>query len=155
MVLKVTQPATFSSDACRRILVRCSRLQAMKRRWRGVAEDGREFVFELEQPLVHGSVAWIEAGIAYVIEVEPEPLLEISLDVAPSAAAGIGWAVGNMHLELMSEPARLLTPDEPAARQLLDRISVPYQTVVDRFRPGRFARGPRNPTHELGSSHRH
>lgn len=127
----------------------------MKRRWRASAEDGREFVFELERPLTHGEVIHREENTAYVIEVDPEALLEISLALAPSAAAGIGWAVGNLHLELMAEPHRLLTPDEPAARQVLERLGVPFQTVTDRFRPGRFSRGAQVPSHELGTSHRH
>ena len=80
--------------------------------------------------------------------------MEIPLDLSPSAAAGIGWAVGNLHLELSAEPARLLAPDEPAVRQLLDRLGVPYRAATAIFRPGRFARG-NLPVHELGPGHKH
>lgn len=130
------------------------RLTLAKRLWRGVAEDGTEFGFELEKPLRHGDTFRQTASVRYVIRQVPEALLEISLDVAPSAAAGIGWAVGNLHLELSAEPARLLALDEPAVRQLLARLQVPCKPVTAVFRPGRFARGDL-PTHELGSSHRH
>ncbi len=85
----------------------------------------------------------------------PEPVVEISLEIAPSAAAGIAWAIGNLHLELQAEPARLLAPDEPAVRQLLERLKMPYTQTTAVFRPGRFARGNQNASHELGPSHRH
>ena len=70
------------------------------------------------------------------------------------AAAGIGWAIGNLHLELSAEPTRLITADEPAVRQLLERLKVPYRQTTGIFRPGRFARGAQ-PSHELGPSHKH
>ena len=81
-------------------------------------------------------------------------MLEISLEVAPSAAAGIGWAIGNLHMELSAEPTRLLAPDDPAVRQLLDRLSVSYRPISALFRPGRFSRGSQQP-HEIGPSHKH
>ncbi len=136
------------------VALRVPRLTLAKRIWRGAAEDGTEFGFELERPLQPGETVWQTARARYVVQQQAEPVVEISLDVAPSAAAGIGWAVGNLHLELQAEPTRLLAPDEPAVRQLLDRIKVPYKATSVVFRPGRFARG-NLPTHELGSSHKH
>ena len=127
-----------------------------KRLWRGVAADGVEFGFEVDMPLRHGMVFYQTASVRYVIDQEPEPVLEIVLDLPPSAAAGIGWAVGNLHLEFFSEPARLLTPDEPAARQLFERIQIAYRPTTAVFRAGRFARGtPDALPHELGPSHKH
>jgi len=87
-------------------------------------------------------------------------VLEISLDMPPSAAAGVGWAIGNLHLELMSEPERLLALNENAVRRLLDRIGISYQETTAVFRPGRFSRGDvatttASSTHELGPSHKH
>jgi urease accessory protein len=136
------------------IALRAERLTLAKRLWRGTAEDGTEFGFELNQPLQPGDVFWQTAAARYVIRQQPEPVLEISLEIAPSAAAGIGWAVGNLHLELQAEPTRLLAPDEPAVRQLLDRLKVPFKSTTAIFRPGRFARG-NQPTHDLGPSHKH
>ncbi len=134
--------------------MRVDRLTLAKRLWRGAAEDCTEFGFELEAPLKHGDAFFQSATARYVIAQQPEAIVEISLDVAPSAAAGIGWAVGNLHLELQAEPTRLLAADEPAVRQLLGRLKVPFTTTTAIFRPGRFARGPQ-PTHELGPSHKH
>lgn len=133
---------------------RVDRLQLAKRLWRGTASDGTDFGFELESPLQHGDTFFESASARYTIEQIPEPVVEISLEMNPSAAAGIGWAVGNLHLELAAEPTRLLALDEPAVRNLLARLKVPYRPVTAIFRPGRFARG-NLPTHDLGPSHRH
>jgi urease accessory protein len=136
--------------------IRVDRLKLAKRLWRGAADDGTEFGFELSAPLKPGDTIWQTEAARYVICQEPEPVLEVSLDVAPSAAAGIGWAIGNLHIELSAEPHRLLTPDDPAVRQLLDRLKVPYQATTAVFRPGRFARNASGAAnHDVGPSHRH
>lgn len=136
------------------IALSVDRLTLAKRIWRGVADDGTEFGFNLDAPLKHGEAFFQTGQARYVVRQRPESVVEISLDLAPSAAAGIGWAVGNLHLELSSEPTRLLAPDEPAVRQLLDRLTVPYRATTAIFRPGRFARGAQ-PVQELGPSHKH
>ena len=137
--------------------IRVDRIKLAKRRWRGTAVDGIEFGFELTVPLRDGQVVYQSASARYVIRQEPEAVLEVDLAIASSAAAGIGWAVGNLHLELMAEPHRLLTPDDKAARQLFERIKVPFRETTAVFRPGRFARGDAKavPAQELGTSHKH
>ena len=149
----VTEPLATFDDAFPVVALPVDRITLAKRLWRGTAEDGAEFGFELAAPLRHGDTVVQGTTARYVIRQLPEPLLEISLDLAPSAAAGIGWAIGNLHLELSAEASRLLAPDEPAARQLLARLSVPFRPVSGIFRPGRFARG--HQSHELGPSHQH
>lgn len=134
--------------------VRADRLTLAKRLWRGRAEDGTEFGFELAQPLKPDVCVWQSDRARYVVVQEPEPVLAIALEFPPCAAAGIGWAIGNLHLELMSEPDRLLAIDDPAVRQLLERIQVPFVPTTAVFRPGRFAREAKS-AHELGPSHRH
>ena len=136
------------------IALRVDRVTMAKRLWRGVADDGTEFGFELAAPLKHGDVVHQTSKSRYVLNQQEEPVVEISLDVTPSAAVGIGWAIGNLHLELSAETHRMLAPDEPAVRQLLDRLKVPYRPTTAIFRPGRFARGAQA-THELGASHQH
>ena len=150
----ISGPVVVPDPALPEIVLPVDRLVLAKRLWRGVADDGAEFGFELEAPLRHGDAFWQTRTTRYVLQQRPEALVEISLDLAPSVAAGIGWAVGNLHLELSAEPSRLLALDEPAVRQLLGRLKVPFKPVVAIFRPGRFARG-NLPIQELGSSHRH
>ena len=136
------------------IALRVERMTLAKRLWRGIAADGTEFGFELNAPLKHGDTFFQSTAARYTVQQHPEPVVAVSLDVAPSAAAGIGWAIGNLHLELQSEPTRLLAPDEPAVRQLLDRLKISFTPTTAIFRPGRFSRG-QQPTHDLGTSHRH
>ena len=151
----VSGPVTSPDLALPEIALQAERITLAKRLWRGVAEDGTEFGFELTAPLKHSETFWQTAAARYVVQQSPEAVLAISLEaVAPSAAAGIGWAIGNLHLEFSSEPTRLLAPDEPALRQLFERLKLPFEPTTVIFRPGRFARGNQS-THELGTSHKH
>jgi urease accessory protein len=155
MLSIVHSPVASPDPALAEIALCVDRLTLAKRLWRGVADDGMEFGFELAAPLKHGETFWQTATARYVVQQPLEAVLAISLDaIAPSAAAGIGWAIGNLHREFSSEPTRLLAPDEPALRQLFDRLKIPFQPTTIIFRPGRFARGDQS-AHELGASHRH
>ena len=138
------------------VAVPVERTQIVKRLWRGAAVDGTEFGFELGAPLKHGDTVFETLAARYVLRQTAEVLLEISLEIASSAAAGIGWSIGNLHLELQAESTRLLALDEPAVRRLLERLKVPFTQTTAVFRPGRFARGNHPASsHELGPSHRH
>jgi urease accessory protein len=154
MLQLIKTPVTQPDPVLPAVALPVERIRLAKRLWRGTAEDGTEFGFELSAPLKHGDTFWQTATARYVLQQQPEPIVEVSLEVAPSAAAGIGWAIGNLHLELCAEPARLLAPDEPAVRQLLERLKVPYQPSTAIFHPGRFARGNLS-SHEIGPSHQH
>jgi urease accessory protein len=149
----INAPITSPNTSLPEVVLSVERLTIAKRLWRGVAQDGAEFGFELERPLRNGETFWQTDTVRYVVAQQIESVLEIDLAIAPSAAAGIGWAVGNLHLELCAEPTRLLAADEPAVRQLLERLQVPFKATTAVFRPGRFARGAA--THELGPSHKH
>jgi len=150
----ITAPLATPPDGLPLVKLSVDRITVAKRIWRGQAEDGVEFGFELERPLRHGETFWRTDAVRYAIDQRMESVLEISLAIAPSAAAGIGWAVGNLHLELSAEPTRLLALDEPAVRQLLARLQVSFGTTTAIFRPGHFARG-NLANHELGPSHKH
>jgi urease accessory protein len=155
MLQLVQAPVSSFDETLTEISIRVDRITLAKRIWRGVAEDGRELGFELTSRLNDGDVAFQSENARYVVRQTPEPVIEISLAIAPSAAAGIGWAIGNLHLELQAEPTRLLAPDEPAVRQLLERLKVPFAKTTAVFRPGRFARGNQTTADELGPSHKH
>lgn len=158
MTLVLVHSSVSASDPIlAAVVLRTDRRTLAKRLWRGVAADGVEFGFQLEKPLQPGDTFHQTATVRYVIEQEPEPVLEIPLEgLPPSATAGIGWAVGNLHLEFSSEATRLLTPDEPAARHLLTRIQIPYTPTTAVFRPGRFKRSVSTPlVDDLGPSHKH
>jgi urease accessory protein len=150
----IQQSVPTLSLALPAIPLRTDRRTLAKRLWRGTAIDGTEFGFQLLRPLQPGDTFHQSETARYVIEQEPEPVLEIPLaDLPASAVAGIAWAIGNLHLELSSEATRLLTPDEPSARQLLTRIQIAYTSATAVFRPGRFKRHAT--TADLGPSHKH
>ena len=154
MLTLVHEPLAAGNAALPEVPVRVDRITIAKRRWRGKAEDGRELGFELATPLKDGDVVFQSAEARYVVRQLPENVLEVSLAMPASAAAGIGWAIGNLHLELQAESDRLLALDEPAVRQLLERLKVPFRPVTAIFRPGRFVRG-NLASHELRPSHKH
>lgn len=156
-MLLISEPLAAPDLALPAVALRTDRRTLAKRLWPGVAADGTEFGFRLPRPLQPGDNFHQSAIVRYVIEQEPELVLEIPLAGLPaSAVAGIGWAVGNLHLEFSSEATRLLTPDEPAARQLLARIQIIYTPTTAVFRPGRFKRSVATPLlDDLGPSHQH
>ncbi|CAM2968231.1 urease accessory protein UreE [Rariglobus hedericola] len=156
-MILVSAPVMSPALALPVVELRAERRTLMKRLWRGVAADGTEFGFELASPLKHGDTFFQSDTVRYVAVQESEPVLEILMGELPaSATAGIGWAVGNLHLEFSSEATRLLTPDEPAARQLFARIQIDYTPTTAVFRPGRFKRSVSTPlVDELGPSHKH
>ncbi len=136
------------------VSVRAERRDVAKRLWRTTAADGTPFGFELAKPFQPGDTILQTAKVRYVLRQIPEPVLSVSLEMASSAAAGLGWALGNLHLEASTELARLLIADSPAARRLLEKLGLPYVADAQIFRPGRFTRGPL-PAHEFGPSHQH
>ena len=134
--------------------VRAERRDVARRLWRATAEDGTPFGFELERPFRHGETVLQAAEVRYVLRQIPEPVLCVALDLAGSAAAGLGWAFGNLHLEASAEPGRLIVADSPVARRLLEKLALPFTTDLLVFLPGHFARGPL-PAHEFGPGHQH
>lgn len=157
MLILVTNPVVDPDPNLSPCALRVERRVLAKRLWRGRAEDGTEFGFRLERPLTHAATIHQTSTTRYVLAQEPEPVLVISLQGLPaSAAAGVGWAVGNLHLDFSSEADRLIAPDEPAARRLFERIQIPFTATTAVFRPGRFKRGSAPAqVDELGTSHRH
>lgn len=150
----VRGPVLAPDPSLPEVPVRAERRDVAKRVWRTTAEDGTPFGFELAKPFRHGDTILQAAEVRYVIRQIPEPVLVVSLDMAGSAAAGLGWAFGNLHLEASTEPGRLIVADSPAARRLLEKLGLPFVAEILVFRPGHFARGPL-PAHEFGPGHRH
>lgn len=121
------------------ITIRVDRLQLAKRLWRGRADDGTDFGFELAAPLQHGDVVWATAQTRYVIQQLAEPVLEVALDPKPEAAAVLGWIVGNLHFVIEAQATRLLAPDDPALRQALERLGISFRATSEVFQPHRLA----------------
>ena len=117
------------------VLLLADRITLAKRRWRGVAQDGREFGFDLDQPLSDGAVFHRESGKCYVISQAPESVLEIELGSDPTRAAMISWQIGNLHFPVQITDQVIRCADDPAIRLLLNREGVSWQSAVAIFRP--------------------
>jgi urease accessory protein len=117
------------------ILLLADRVTLTKRRWRGVAQDGREFGFDLDHPLADGSVFHRESGKCYVISQAPESVLEIELGSDLRRVAVISWQIGNLHFPVQITDRVIRCADDPAVRLLLSREGVSWQTAMAVFRP--------------------
>jgi urease accessory protein len=106
-----------------------------KRRWRGIAGDGREFGFDLDHALDHGDVIYRDDCACYTVFQRPEPILEIPLPVMPGEAALVAWQVGNLHFPVEIQGDILRTVDDIAVRQMLDREGISYIANDAVFRP--------------------
>jgi urease accessory protein len=142
-----------SDAALPEIAIRADRQRLARRLWRGAADDGVEFGFEMETPLADGDVVHVTGAARYVVRQAPEPVLEIPLDVSADAAAVIGWAVGNLHFPIEAQAARILAPDDPGLRQALDRLYIHYHPLEEVFQPHRFAGSLAGHGHDHGHSH--
>lgn len=111
------------------------RLTLAKRRWRGVAEDGREFGFDLEAPLADGAAVFQSEGAVYVIAQKYEPVLEIALGGDSPVAARLGWMIGNLHFQIEIAGEAVRVTDDPAVRQLFEREGVGFTACRRVFHP--------------------
>ena len=138
-----------------RVLLRVDRIKREKRRWRGTAEDGAEFGFELEEPMRHGQPFFEAEGKVYFIEQLPEPVLETELKDNPSEAAKAGWTIGNLHMPLEVDGSVMRAADDPALHQLFKSIGVPYRKTEAIFQPMRGTASGHSHGHSHSHSHGH
>jgi urease accessory protein len=111
------------------------RLTLSKRRWRGVANDGQEFGFDLEFPLADGDYFIATERAAYLVQQSEETVLEVPLSADSSAAARLGWIIGNLHFPLQVIDSVVRVADDPALRQLFEREQLRYVVAQRIFRP--------------------
>jgi urease accessory protein len=129
-------PLANHEHSSRAIPLSVDRLTLAKRRWRGVADDGREFGFDLAEPLHDGAAFFQIDGAIYAIAQQPEPVFEISL-ATPGEGARIGWLIGNLHFSLDLDGNLIHVPDDSAVRQMLEREHIHYSEVSRVFHPTR------------------
>jgi urease accessory protein len=132
----IRAPLPPSAPGVLEVLLPVDRLTLAKRRWRAAAEDGREFGFDLEEPLDDGVPFFQAAGATYVIAQQPEPILEVAL-TTPLQAARLGWLIGNLHFSLELAGCVILVADDPALRQLFAREDIAFIEASRVFHPER------------------
>ncbi len=135
----VHQPLPALSDSPARVRIPVERLTLAKRRWRGVAEDGSEFGFDLESPLVDGAPIHQTGTAVYVLAQKYEPVLEVSsADFGtgwPSDAERLGWMIGNLHFQIEIAGDIVRVVDDPAVQQLFEREGIAYTSCKRVFHP--------------------
>jgi urease accessory protein len=131
----VHQQLEKPSTALNVIRIPIDRLTLAKRRWRGVAEDGTEFGFDLETPLVDGAAIFQSDSAAYVLAQKYEPVLEVSLGTDSPSAARLGWMIGNLHFAIEVAGAIVRVVDDPAVRQLFEREGIAFVACKRVFHP--------------------
>ncbi|WP_052573454.1 hypothetical protein [Haloferula sp. BvORR071] len=116
------------------ITLSAERRQFLKRRWRGIAEDGTEFGFDLETRLTDGCVIFQQNGKDYIVRQLHEAVYEVIYD-SPAHAALVAWKVGNLHLPAQILEDRILVLHDEAMTNLLEREGWPFSEPVVLFQP--------------------
>lgn len=116
------------------VVLAAERRQFLKRRWRGVAEDGTEFGFDLESRLADGGVIFQQDGKDYVVRQLHETVFEVPFE-SPAHAALVAWKTGNLHLPAQIFDDRIRVLHDEAMRQLLERESWAFTEPVVLFSP--------------------
>ncbi len=116
------------------VRLRVERRMFLKRRWRGVAEDGVEFGFDLAGRLHSGAVIHRTDAADYVILQEPEAVYEIRY-ASPAQAALIGWKIGNLHFPVEIGDGWLRVTCDLAVTQLCEREGWPLREAEVVFNP--------------------
>ncbi len=118
----------------RQVTLFAERRQFLKRRWRGIAEDGTEFGFDLEDRLTDGGVIFHHEGCDFIVRQLPEAVYEVPF-ASSGHAALVAWKVGNLHLPAQIHPDRIHVLHDEAMAQLLLREGWDYSEPVVLFTP--------------------
>lgn len=111
------------------------RLTLAKRRWRGLAEDGCDFGFDLETPLADAACVFQSDTARYIIAQKYEPVLEVALGIDAPASARLGWIIGNLHFPLEVAGNVVRVADDSALRQLFARENIAFVACKRVFHP--------------------
>ena len=128
------------------VSIEVDRHSLQKCRWRRAADDGVEFAFSLESPLVNGAVVLETASKRYEIAQLPELIYAINLPGHPMDAARLGWTLGNLHQPVEIRDESLLVAEDPAVKRLLEDQGTDYVEQYEIFAP---------PPHSAAHSHQH
>jgi urease accessory protein len=133
LVTRMLEPAS-SLPPEGQVVLAAERRQFLKRRWRGVAEDGTEFGFDLESRLTDGGVIFREGGKDYIVRQLHETVYEVAFESRAHAALA-AWKTGNLHLPAQIFDGFIRVLHDDAMRQLLEREGWNFTEPVVLFQP--------------------
>lgn len=148
----ITEHIHAHADGRELVPVVVDRHKLARRRWRGVAADGTDFGFDVNEALSHGDCIYETDTKLYVIEQSPEDCFIVPIGEAKEAA-WIGWMIGNLHFKAAFVEAGVLVQDDLAVQQMLDREQIQYERVHRVFQPSK--QGGHSHDHDHGHSHGH
>jgi urease accessory protein len=117
-----------------RVTLWAERRLFLKRRWRGVADDGVEFGFDLESRLQDGGVIHQTPEADYIVRQRPEPVYVLQPATAEEAALA-GWKIGNLHMPVEITDREIRAQHDPAVRLLLEREGWRFEERTLVFNP--------------------
>jgi urease accessory protein len=130
----ITTALSAPPNAVLEVPLAVDRLTLAKRRWRGKAEDGREFGFDLAAPLRDGVAFFHAGGTTYIISQKAEGVFEIPF-TSPADGARVGWLIGNLHFSLEVTQSSVRVAEDSAIRQMLEREKIAYSEASRVFHP--------------------
>ena len=138
--MEIIHGATPHADAALpRIRLVVDRLTLAKRRWRGVAEDGREFGFDLAAPLRDADTFFATEAAVYILAQKYEPVLEVGVTAEAlrdgAQAARTGWLIGNLHIQIEVTEEVIRVVDDSAVRQMFEREGIAFTPCKRVFHP--------------------
>jgi urease accessory protein len=142
-------PAESESAELHSVLLKVERRVLAKRRWRGRAEDGVDFGFDLSSPLKHGDCFHFFGEKRYLIDQLPEAVFKVTYPDSREAAHR-AWQVGNLHFPAQFTEGYLLVENDLAIHQMLTRNEIAFEEAEEVFQPVVAAAG-----HHHGHSHHH
>ena len=116
------------------VVLSAERRQFLKRRWRGIADDGKEFGFDLETRLSDGCVIFQAEGKDYIVRQLVERVYKVPFENSAHAAL-VGWKVGNLHLPAQILDDAILVLHDEAMAQLIGREGWSYSEPEVLFTP--------------------
>ena len=125
---------TSALPTARQVVLRAERRQFLKRRWRGTAEDGTEFGFDLEERLVDGCVIHHENDCDFIVRQLPEQVFRIDFE-SPAHAALVSWKTGNLHMPAQVLDDAILVLHDEAMGNLIEREGWHYSEPELVFTP--------------------
>jgi len=148
--MHLVHQSTSLPNSSEQIRIPADRHTLARRRWRGTAEDGTDFGFDLSEALNHGDCVLVLEGKAYCIAQKPEACFLIRLE-GESKAAWLGWMIGNLHFKASFSSEGILVQNDLAIEQMLEREHIAHEKVERIFQPAKSG----GHSHDHSHDHHH
>ena len=105
------------------------------------AEDGTDIAVDLERPCHNGDIVLCQEGKSYVVNQLTEKVIRIALPQEPSAAARLGWFLGNQHLQVEVMDEFIQLAHDALLLKKLQQADLNAEVTEDVFSPAPHSGG--------------